>query len=359
MRTPNHPAPVIFISYAHKDVAGRDKDWLTRLKVYLKQFCLEGDLAVWDDRCIPAGSNWRNEIQAAIERCSVAVFLVGPYSLASEFIHREEMPKILASAHKKILPLVTGYCNYAESALGAVQPFNPPDRPLESLSKKQQDEALRDFSLEVRCRAGTVSPVVEQDTRVELSLAIKTLGIAEGWIRLDQSRFKPIDCMERCHRHLSFLGNLGNKWVKEPQFQQFLRRMNALHAADPAQGLVRFLILNPESDAFKQLEIASEGSIDGSSIEELRLLSKAYPCFQVKLYSCVPCFRLTFIDGIELGFAPYRFLGCGVVRAGLGHEAPHLLVRRDNNWPWSLYETFERYFDQLWSARSTITLSHP
>jgi hypothetical protein len=147
--------------------------------------------------------------------------------------------------------------------------------------------------------------------------------------------------------------------VNEPQFDGFLKRMNGLYRATKgAHGRVRFLLLGPKSVAFNRLNVASEyrGGIDAKSINDLGLLSKTYPCFKLKLYSHTPCFRLTFIDEMEVAFAPYRFLGAGVFGPGLGQQAPHLLIRRDSIHSWSLYDTFERYFEQLWSARSTTAV---
>ena len=50
----------IFISYSHLD-----EEWKNRLVKYLGVLELEGVCRIWDDSCIPPGTDWKEEIEMA------------------------------------------------------------------------------------------------------------------------------------------------------------------------------------------------------------------------------------------------------------------------------------------------------
>ena len=137
----------IFISYSHLDQ--KRVNWLEKLQRYLKVF---KQLDVWDDRRIPPGSEWREQIVQAINRAKVAVLLVGPGFLGSDFITTHELPPLLNAAKLegvKIFPLVIGYCPYRQSELEPFQAFNDPDMPLEALRGHEQNRILNDISIAI------------------------------------------------------------------------------------------------------------------------------------------------------------------------------------------------------------------
>lgn len=135
----------VFISYARGDQGKRK--WRERLRVFLEPFGEELD--VWDDSRIETGAEWRTEIDIALKRARVAVLLVGPSFLGSEFIARNELPPLLKAAEDEgviILPLITNHCSYEKTALGKYQSFNNPKKPLEALDLPDQNEWLTKFA---------------------------------------------------------------------------------------------------------------------------------------------------------------------------------------------------------------------
>lgn len=140
----------VFLSYSHKDMS--PENWLERLKMYMAPLRRRGDVEIWDDSTIPAGTTWRSEIAQAIDRSKAAILLVGPGFLASEFITNEELPSLVQSLQReglKIYPLIIGYSSYTRSDLKDFQAFNDPESPLEALPPAEQNKILNKLSMAV------------------------------------------------------------------------------------------------------------------------------------------------------------------------------------------------------------------
>lgn len=100
----------VFISYSHKD-----RLWKERITTYLRCVKIHGglDYAPWDDGEIRPSEEWRQLILDAIDRCKVAVLLVSPDFLCSEFINDHEIPPLLkrrSSGQVHILPVIVRPC---------------------------------------------------------------------------------------------------------------------------------------------------------------------------------------------------------------------------------------------------------
>jgi tetratricopeptide (TPR) repeat protein len=126
----------VFISYSRRDAM-----WLERLQVYLAPFERHGQVRRWDDTLIAPGERWEQEIHEALERAKVAVLLVSAQFLASDFIARVELPRLLGAAEDQgvtILPLVLDWCNFERMPeLAQFQSVNSPSRPLETLDESE------------------------------------------------------------------------------------------------------------------------------------------------------------------------------------------------------------------------------
>lgn len=142
----------VFISYSHAD-----REWIDRLRVFLAPHLRGEQLAAWDDTQIQAGSNWREEIERAIARARVAVLLVSPNFLASDFIANVELPLILQEVDRglTILWIAVRFSAYQRTPLSQLQAANDPSRPLDALSRPEQDRAL----VEVAERIATAADV--------------------------------------------------------------------------------------------------------------------------------------------------------------------------------------------------------
>jgi hypothetical protein len=131
----------VFISYSHADGA-----WLKRLRVMLKPAERQFPTAVWSDTQIAAGARWATEIDEALASAKVVLLLVSPNFLDSDFIHEQELGPVLAAANKgqkKILWLLLSECLWKQTAIKDYQAAHDIKKPLDQLSRPQQNAQLR------------------------------------------------------------------------------------------------------------------------------------------------------------------------------------------------------------------------
>ena len=101
-------------------------------------------MTAWSDREIEPGSKWFSDIQAALARASVAVLLVTPDFLASDFIREHELDPILKEVERgrtRLVWIPIRASAFRQTRLKEYQAVIPPDKPLASMEESDQDEA--------------------------------------------------------------------------------------------------------------------------------------------------------------------------------------------------------------------------
>lgn len=129
----------IFFSYAHQDEALMDE---VRLQLVVRERM--GEIIKWHDRMIPAGDEWRGEIDNRIEQAHVILLFMSPHFLASRYCYEVEGTVALRrhlGGTARVIPVILRACDWTATPFGELQglprdgvPFTQwPDRDQASL----------------------------------------------------------------------------------------------------------------------------------------------------------------------------------------------------------------------------------
>jgi hypothetical protein len=123
MSTAGADRPFVFVSYAHED-----KELCRRLVLMLGLVLGERGYRVWWDQTLVAGA-WRDQIDGSLDRAVASLLLVSEYSLTSDFIMNEELPRLLERG--PVAPVYARPCPWRSvSAIAALQFLGSTSRAL-------------------------------------------------------------------------------------------------------------------------------------------------------------------------------------------------------------------------------------
>jgi TIR domain len=168
---PTVPAPPktsFFVCYARADNQP-PKRWLDRLLEHLSPLVRQENLAVWSDQGLKIGDEWDPESQRQLRVVKVAVLLVSPAFLASEYIANSELLVLLrrlatmgsrsfpcscrqVSSTRRASNGPTQRAGPQEFALSSLQAAGVPSETLSEMTEAQQDRvfvALAERILEI------------------------------------------------------------------------------------------------------------------------------------------------------------------------------------------------------------------
>lgn len=132
---------LVAVSYSHADTKWRDE-----LRKFLKPLVRQQRLRLWDDTAIDAGAQWRDEIKRAFGAADVAILLVSPDFLASDFIAEQELPLLFEKARRKqgrlLWIAVRPSIFKLHPDLEPQQALNDPEHPLSDLRKPACEKEL-------------------------------------------------------------------------------------------------------------------------------------------------------------------------------------------------------------------------
>ena len=185
----------VFLCYSHADA-----DWLDRLRTHLRPLERQGRFPIWHDREIRPGAKWRDEIRTALDRARVAVLLVSPDFLASDYIAERELPEILRAAKDegvRILWIPVRPSGARWTDLEGIQAVGDPKRALSRMTEPEVDEALVKAVEEVARAYGEVKVRAAGAFRpghaivIGLVLAVMAMGVVISLLTRSQ-RAAPI-----------------------------------------------------------------------------------------------------------------------------------------------------------------------
>ena len=141
--------PLVFVSYSHSD-----ETWKDTLMPHLKSLERLGELSVWDDRQILAGTEWYARIRHVLMRTKVAICLISPEFLASSFCMHEEIPYLLQARNRgdlEIFPILIRDCVWeAHSWLKRLQMLPRGAIPLTRQDADDQAAVFAELARQVR-----------------------------------------------------------------------------------------------------------------------------------------------------------------------------------------------------------------
>ena len=97
-----------FISYSHKD-----EGFLEPFKTCLTPIAAANGIEIWSDTDIPTGAFWKQHIMDRIATADLFFPLVSPHFMASDFIMKEEIPRMIArggAGGALLLPVILRRC---------------------------------------------------------------------------------------------------------------------------------------------------------------------------------------------------------------------------------------------------------
>lgn len=153
MPQPAGKGPLVFLSYSHDDTT-----WMERLQTQLDPLLETGDFRMWTDKGIVPGDRWEEEIEKALGEAQAAALLVSDSFLASKFIKRKELPRLLQAARGgrglKILWVYLEACNYEATEIREYQAAHQTEQgrlvPLQALPEHEVSETLKRISRAIR-----------------------------------------------------------------------------------------------------------------------------------------------------------------------------------------------------------------
>lgn len=138
----------VFISYSHQDAK-----ILKRLQEQLAVLERQGLISQFDDQQIGAGAVWFERLNEEMLAAHVALLLISPSFLSSDFINREEVPRLFGQHSKggmEIYPLLIRDCPWQEVPWLARLQLRPKDaQPVASKRGAALDKCLADVAREI------------------------------------------------------------------------------------------------------------------------------------------------------------------------------------------------------------------
>lgn len=136
----------VFYSYCHKDEERRD-----RLDVHLKLLEREGLIAPWHDRRIPAGIEWKGEIDRNLEAADLILLLVTADFLASNYCWNVETRRALErheAGEARVVPIILRTCDWTSAPFSKLQAL--PKDALPVSRWPDEDDAWADVAQALR-----------------------------------------------------------------------------------------------------------------------------------------------------------------------------------------------------------------
>jgi len=208
----------IFISYSHDN-----DDWLKKIETQIRIIKLnsEGEIGfkVWSDKKLDTGDKWEDLLLSVMESAKVAILIVTPNFMASEYIRQKELPFLSQRRQNnglKVLAVICEPCAWQEDKfLADIQHF-PSGKPLSSLDDMTLREELNTFF-------GVVNNSVRKESvHNPANFNEITKAAIEAPVTINTGELSAVPTLEFAFRHYS-----GNKYRIALRFSDQLNSDNS------------------------------------------------------------------------------------------------------------------------------------
>ena len=135
----------IFFSYAHED-----EDLMNDVRRQLVIFERNKRILKWHDRKIPAGAEWRKEIDWRLDRARIVLLFVSPHFIESRYCYEVEGQAALRrheAGEARVVPVILRPCSWQEAPFGRLQALPRNAKPISQWPDR--DEACLDVARSV------------------------------------------------------------------------------------------------------------------------------------------------------------------------------------------------------------------
>jgi hypothetical protein len=135
-----------------------DRELKEQLVRHLQVLVRFAGIELWIADRVQAGDNWREDVDAALDRADIALLLISADFLASDFLQDVELPKVFQRREQgglRVIPVLLRSCFWgAHPWLGALKPLPASGRAIASFQGDGRDRALAEIVAEIAQRAG-------------------------------------------------------------------------------------------------------------------------------------------------------------------------------------------------------------
>lgn len=138
----------MFIAYSRAD-----SSYLEQLRIHLSPLVKKGEMQIWSDQDLVAGSSWDDEINHHLQNSDIILILVSPDALDSDYLWTKEISAALERHNKGesvVIPVILRPCIWEMTPLGLLQALPEEGRAITSSRWGTSDDAYHNVALHIK-----------------------------------------------------------------------------------------------------------------------------------------------------------------------------------------------------------------
>ncbi len=138
----------IFYAYARTD---KDEPLRNELEKHLSNLQRQSHIVSWSDQNISAGDEWKQKINAQLEKADIVLLLVSPDFMYSDYCYSFELKRALEKRNpgmREVIPIILRPVDWENSLFSDLQALPTNAKPITKWDN--QDEAFLDVAKGIR-----------------------------------------------------------------------------------------------------------------------------------------------------------------------------------------------------------------